>query len=125
MQEQNFCLIIGKSIPRVFRGTVEILADFPAAPWVSPLRLLVQQCHVQAAAEAPFVPRDVLHPCGHGREGGVPPSGKVPTTRVRLRISRLSRSIALLAMILRRCSRGNLVYSGASAQPPMTAPLLG
>lgn len=48
------------------------------------------------------------------------PSGKVPTTRVRLQISRLSRSMALLVLILRQCSRGNLVYVSVSAQPSMT-----
>ena len=43
------------------------------------------------------------------------PSGKVPTTRVRLRISRFSRSMALLVLTLRQCSRGNLAYVSVSA----------
>ena len=38
------------------------------------------------------------------------PSGNVPTTRVRLRISRFRRSMALFVRILRQCSWGNLVY---------------
>lgn len=35
------------------------------------------------------------------------PSGKLPTTRVRRRISRFSRSIKLFVRILLRCSVGN------------------
>ena len=49
------------------------------------------------------------------------PSGKVPTTRVRLRISRFRRSIALLVRTRRQCSRGKAVYarvSGAFADDP-------
>jgi len=34
------------------------------------------------------------------------PSGKLPTTRVRRRISRFSRSIMLFVRMRRRCSRG-------------------
>lgn len=36
------------------------------------------------------------------------PSGKVPTTRVRLRISRFRRSIALLVRMRHQCSRGRV-----------------
>lgn len=37
------------------------------------------------------------------------PSGKLPTTRVRRRISRFSRSIMLFVRMRRRCSRGVVV----------------
>ena len=48
------------------------------------------------------------------------PSGKAPTTRVRLRISRPSRSMALLVRMRRQCSRGNLVYVRVSVKPSRT-----
>ena len=50
------------------------------------------------------------------------PSGKVPTTRVRLRISRLRRSMALLVRMRRQCSRGKRVQARVSAHPPRTTP---
>ena len=40
------------------RGTVKILAHFPTAPWARhPVRLLVQQRHVQVAAGVALAPR--------------------------------------------------------------------
>ena len=48
------------------------------------------------------------------------PSGKAPTTRVRLRISRFRRSIALLVRIRRQCSRGKAVYARVSGKSPRT-----
>lgn len=44
------------------------------------------------------------------------PSGKVPTTRVRLRISRFRRSMALLVRVRHQCSRGSACRS---ASPPI------
>lgn len=51
------------------------------------------------------------------------PSGKLPTTRVRRRISRLSRSIMLLVRILLRCPSGNSGsrYVVVSPTPPAQA----
>ena len=49
------------------------------------------------------------------------PSGNVPTTRVRLRISRFSRSMALFVRILLQWAAGNLVYVRVSAQPSRAA----
>lgn len=48
------------------------------------------------------------------------PSGNVPTTRVRRRISRFSRSMTLLLRILRQCSRGNAMYSSVSSTESST-----
>ena len=45
------------------------------------------------------------------------PSGNVPTTRVRLLISRLRRSIALFVRIRFQCSAGKRVYASVSAYP--------
>ena len=45
------------------------------------------------------------------------PSGKVPTTRVRRRISRLSRSMTLLVRMPVQCSNGNSQWVSVSSTP--------
>ena len=44
------------------------------------------------------------------------PSGKLPTTRVRRRISRMIRSMGLFVRMLRQCSRGQDMYLSVSSK---------
>lgn len=69
------------------------------------MRLLVQQGDVLVAARTPLALRDAFQPRGHAYEGESP-SGKVPASRVRLRISRLRCSTALLVCMRCQWSRG-------------------
>lgn len=48
------------------------------------------------------------------RLGAELPSGKAPTTRVRLRISRMMRLSGLLVLMRRQCSSGNAWYASVS-----------
>ena len=76
--------------------------------WVArrPVRLLVQQRHVQVAARPPHSLSATYLSLAVTSISALLPSGKVPTTLVRFLNLRFSCSIALLERIWRQCSWG-------------------
>lgn len=98
-----------------FDATVKILSLFPTAPWAVPCGYSSGGITFRWRREPHSLLAAYLNLAITGMRA-LHPSREVPTTWVRLRISRLSRSMALLALILRRCLRGNLVYVSVSTQ---------
>lgn len=70
----------------------------------------IRQNCVQIVLRAPFAPCDVLEPRSDEHEGWLA-IDEGASHEVRLRISRLRRSMALLAQMRYRCSRGKASLS--------------